>query len=126
MNFFQIILILLAGLVVYNFIRKLILTKTIKQYSANEANDVVKKTRNAILLDVRTSSERSAQQIKGSVHIPLNELRRRSSELKKYKDKEIICYCRTGSRSINAASILKKNGFNSANLKGGIVSWNFN
>jgi len=126
MNFFQIILILLAGLVVYNFIRKLILTKTIKQYSANEANDVVKKTRNAILLDVRTSSERSAQQIKGSVHIPLNELRRRSSELKKYQDKEIICYCRTGSRSINAASILKKNGFNSANLKGGIVSWNFN
>jgi rhodanese-related sulfurtransferase len=126
MNYFQIILILLTGLVVYNFIRKLILTKTIKQYSANEANDVVKKTRNAILLDVRTSSERSAQQIKGSVHIPLNELRRRSSELKKYQDKEIICYCRTGSRSINAASILKKNGFNSANLKGGIVSWNFN
>ena len=126
MSLFQIILLLLAGLIVYNFIKRLILTKTIKQYSANEANDVVKKTRNAILLDVRTSSERSAQQIKGSVHIPLNELRRRSSELKKYKDKEIICYCRTGSRSINAASILKKNGFNSANLKGGIVSWNFN
>ncbi len=125
MNFFQIILILLAGLIVYNFVRRMILTKSIKQYSASEANEVVKKTRNAILLDVRTSSERSAQQIKGSVHIPLNELRRRSSELKKYQDKEIICYCRTGNRSINAASILKKNGFNTANLKGGIVSWNF-
>ncbi len=125
MNLFQIILILIAGLVVYNFVKRFLLTKSIKQYSASEANDAIKKTRNAILLDVRTSSERSAQQIKGSIHIPLNELRNRSNELKKYKDKEIICYCRTGSRSINAASILKKNGFNTANLKGGIISWNF-
>ncbi len=125
MNLFQITLIIIAGLVAYNFIKRFLLTKSIKQYSAIEANDAVKKNRNAVLLDVRTSSERSAQQIKGSIHIPLNELRNRSNELKKYKDKEIICYCRTGNRSINAASILKKHGFNTANLKGGIVSWNF-
>jgi rhodanese-related sulfurtransferase len=126
MNFFQIVLILLAGFIVYTFVKKLLLTKTIKQYSASEANEVVKKSRNAVLLDVRTSSERSAKQIKGSIHIPINELRNRSSELKKFQDKEIICYCRTGNRSLNAASMLKKQGFNSANLKGGIVSWNFN
>ena len=126
MNFFQIVLILLAGFIVYTFVKKLLLTKTIKQYSASEANEVVKKSRNAVLLDVRTSSERSAKQIKGSIHIPINELRNRSSELKKFQDKEIICYCRTGNRSLNAASLLKKQGFNSANLKGGIVSWNFN
>ena len=125
MNFFQIILILIAGLIVYNFVKRFLLTKSIKQYSASEANETIKKSRNAVLLDVRTSSERSAQQIKGSIHIPLNELRNRSDELKKYKDKEIICYCRTGNRSLNAASLLKKQGFNSANLKGGIVSWNF-
>jgi rhodanese-related sulfurtransferase len=126
MNFFQIVLILLAGFIVYTFVEKLLLTKTIKQYSASEANEVVKKSRNAVLLDVRTSSERSAKQIKGSIHIPINELRNRSSELKKFQDKEIICYCRTGNRILNAASMLKKQGFNSANLKGGIVSWNFN
>ncbi len=126
MNFFQIILILIAGLIVYNFVKRFLLTKSIKQYSASEANETIKKSRNAVLLDVRTSSERSAQQIKGSIHIPLNELRNRSDELKKFKDKEIICYCRTGNRSLNAASMLKKQGFNSANLKGGIVSWNFN
>ncbi len=124
MNITQILLFLLGAFIVYNFVKKLMLTRSIKQYSASEANETIKKNRNAVLLDVRTPSERSAQQIKGSIHIPVNELKSRSSELKKYKDKEIICYCRTGSRSLNAASILKKQGFNSANLKGGIVSWN--
>ncbi len=125
MNFFQIILILLAGFIVYTIVKKMLLTKSIKQYSASEANEAIKKNRNAVLLDVRTASERSTQQIKGSIHIPINELRNRSSELKKFQDKEIICYCRSGNRSLNAASILKKQGFNSANLKGGIGSWNF-
>ena len=46
-------------------------------------------------------------------------------ELEKYKNKEIICYCRSGNRSLNSASLLKKHGFNSANMKGGIVTWNF-
>jgi rhodanese-related sulfurtransferase len=44
--------------------------------------------------------------------------------MKKFKDAEIICYCRTGNRSLNAAAKLKKLGFNAANLKGGIIRWN--
>jgi len=54
----------------------------------------------------------------------LYELGTRSDELLKYKDKEIICYCRSGNRSLTAAAKLKKKGFNSANLKGGIIRWN--
>ena len=75
MNIIQIILLLLGALIVYNFVKKLLLTKSIKQYSASEANETIKKNQNAVLLDVRTPSERSAQQIKGSIHIPVNELR---------------------------------------------------
>ena len=45
--------------------------------------------------------------------------------LEKYKSKEIICYCASGSRSVNAGLKLKKAGFTVGNLRGGIASWNF-
>jgi len=82
------------------------------------------KNKNVILLDVRNNSERSGQNIKDSVHIPLKELSSRSNELVKFQDKEIVCYCATGSRSLSAASRLKRNGFKTANLKGGMLQWN--
>ncbi len=76
-----------------------------------------------MLLDVRTPGERKERNIKGSFHIPLTELNRRTDELTRFRDREIICYCSTGSRSLHAASKLKKNGFTAANLKGGLIQW---
>jgi rhodanese-related sulfurtransferase len=46
-------------------------------------------------------------------------------ELEKYRSREIICYCASGSRSVNAALKLKKAGFKAGNLRGGIGKWNF-
>lgn len=120
----QIILLVLIAIVVYTFVKKYYLIKSIKHYNANEVAEEIKKSRNTILLDVRTAAERNGQKINGSIHIPVNELKSRINELNKFKDKEIICYCRTGNRSLNAASILKKNGFETANLRGGMVQWN--
>ena len=124
MNSFQIILLVLAGLIILNYIRKKFQQRGLVNYSPQEANGKVKGSKNVILLDVRTKAERDSQSIKGSFHIPLHELKGRADELNKFKDKEIICYCRTGNRSVTAAVILKKKGFNSANMKGGIVKWN--
>ena len=81
------------------------------------------KNKSVVLLDVRNNSERVAQKIKGSVHIPLQEISSRSNELTKFQDKEIICYCSTGSRSLSAAARLKRQGFKTANLKGGMLQW---
>ena len=78
-----------------------------------------------VLLDVRTKSERSAQHIAGSLHIPLNELAARIQELKKFSGSEIVCYCQTGARSASAVALLLKNGLSAANLRGGIAEWNF-
>ena len=94
------------------------------QRNAEETNGKLK-NRSILLLDVRTDAERKARNIKGSIHIPLNQLRRRAEELRKYKDKEIVCYCRSGNRSLNAALILQRQGFNAANLSGGINHWNY-
>lgn len=86
---------------------------------------MLKQAAGMILLDVRTKSERSAQHIAGSIHIPLQELAIRIEELKKFAGREIICYCQSGSRSMSAAALLQKKGLDAANLRGGIAEWNF-
>lgn len=77
----------------------------------------------AILLDVRTDGERAAQKIDGSLHIPLDQLPERAAELEKYRDKEIISYCRSGNRSLGATDILSDKGFRAASMTGGIMAW---
>jgi adenylyltransferase/sulfurtransferase len=102
------------------------MSKNTKHYDAGEVKNKIKNNHNIILLDVRTYAERNKHAIKGSIHIPLHELTGRVEELNKFKDKEIVCYCQSGNRSLSAAVKLKKRGFNSANLKGGISNWNLN
>ena len=124
MNAGQIILYLLIAVVVFQLLRKVFLFKSIKHYSPVKLFRKLKDSKAVILLDVRTARERKAQSIKNSIHIPLAEINSRVVELKKYQNQEIVCYCRSGNRSLSAASKLKKNGFNAANLRGGILQWN--
>lgn len=120
----QIFLYALIALIAFYVIRKIILIKSIKHYSALEASQKLRKERNVVLLDVRTDTERKKNSIRGSYHIPITSIANSETELKKFKDAEIICYCQTGNRSLNAAAKLKKLGFNAANLRGGIIRWN--
>ena len=120
----DIVFYIITGLFAFLLVRKFILVKTIKHYSPVDASQIIKKSNGALLLDVRTVAERKTQKINGSYHIPLAEIGTRVSELKKFMGKEIICYCKTGSRSLSAAAKLKKHGFIVANLRGGIVQWN--
>jgi len=119
----QILLYALIALIVFYVIRKIFLIKSIKHYSAMETSQKIKKERNVVLLDVRTDTERKKNSIRGSYHIPITSITNSETELKKFKDAEIICYCQTGNRSLNAAAKLKKLGFNAANLRGGMVRW---
>jgi NADPH-dependent 2,4-dienoyl-CoA reductase/sulfur reductase-like enzyme/rhodanese-related sulfurtransferase len=73
------------------------------------------------LLDVRTPGEFSAGAIPGAVNIPLDELRGRLGELP--KDRPLAVYCGTGLRSYLACRILTQNGFQAANLSGGVQTW---
>lgn len=125
MNTGQIILYAFIALILFNYLRKYLNNRKIEHHNAAEISKRMKSSNNLLLLDVRTDPERKKGHIKGSVHIPLNQLRRRKQELEKFRNKEIVCYCRTGNRSLNAAVFLQKNGFNASNLKGGIVTWNY-
>ena len=119
----QIFFYLVLAIIVFIYVRKQLLAREMKNYSAAEAKERIKS--GSILLDVRTVRERSSRSLPGSIHIPLHELGSRLKDLEKHRSKEIICYCASGSRSVSAAVKLKKAGFNIANLKGGISSWNF-
>lgn len=77
-----------------------------------------------LLLDVRESNEYATGHIKESLHIPMSTLKKRLGELDKYKNKQIVACCRSGSRSNYACKLLKKAGFeNVTNMSGGIMGW---
>ncbi len=119
----QISLYAILAVMVFFYIRKQLLARSLNNYSAAEAKQRMKS--GCILLDVRTESERRSLSIPSSIHIPLHELSSRIKELEKYRGKEIVCYCASGNRSVSAGIKLKKAGFTAGNLKGGIASWNF-
>ncbi|MFZ3059938.1 MAG: rhodanese-like domain-containing protein [Candidatus Methanoperedens sp.] len=75
-----------------------------------------------LILDVRTQEEYNAGHIKNSTLIPVQVLDKRLNELP--RDKKILVYCRSGSRSAQASEILVNNGFKEIyNMKGGITDW---
>ena len=110
-------------LLVVLFLGRYFANRNITQYSVAEVHERLKQG-DAILLDVRTDSERSAKSIPKSLHIPLHILSQSANDLKKkHEGKEIICYCHAGTRSVGAADLLGKYGIKAASMKGGISAW---
>ena len=90
--------------------------------SVQDVKEKMDKKQNIIILDVRWPDEVRAASIKGSMHIPLNQLEKRMGELP--KDKEIIVHCHHGSRSRFATILLLCNKFSTVkNMVGGINEW---
>lgn len=73
----------------------------------------------ASILDVRTPEEYKEGHYPGAINIPLSELPQRVNEINEMK-KPIVAYCRSGSRSGMAVSILKQNGLNEVYNAGGL------
>jgi len=78
----------------------------------------------AVMVDVREQDEWNEAHIHGAIHIPLGQLKARSSELNAYKNSPLIVQCRSGRRSKEGYQILESAGFtNLYNLDGGINAW---
>lgn len=79
------------------------------------------------LLDVRTPEEYAEGHINGAININAQSDKFRETAVKKLsKDSTVLVYCRSGRRSLTAAEILTKLGYNVVNLKGGIIEWEEN
>ena len=88
-----------------------------------EATQLINR-QDALVLDVREQAEFAQSHILNSRLLPLSQLEARAGDIEKFKDKPVIVYCATGSRSSAAAAVLKKHGFsNVVNLAGGFVAW---
>ncbi len=79
--------------------------------------------RKPMLLDVRLPEELEISQLEGAQLIPLQELEYRLHEIDRERD--IVIFCRSGRRSVDAWYILRDAGFQNRlyNLKGGILAW---
>jgi rhodanese-related sulfurtransferase len=109
--------------------------------TASEAKQLIEKG-DVFILDVRTPDEFNAGHIEGATMIPLASLKNPAGEpklpaedllayyiekeigLPTDKGKNILVYCKTGSRSITASNMLVTADYtNVHNMNGGIESW---
>ena len=76
------------------------------------------------IVDVREPHENAEFNI-GGVLVPLGKIQRMDvEELEKFRNEELLVYCRSGNRSGQACMILDTMGFtNTKNLTGGMLAW---
>ncbi|MEW6430285.1 MAG: rhodanese-like domain-containing protein [Myxococcota bacterium] len=90
------------------------------QISGPKARQLVKD--GAKLVDVRTPGEYSAGHLPGAVNVPLQELGARLKTLGA-KEKPLVLYCASGTRSAMAKAVLKNAGFQQVFNLGGMGRW---
>jgi rhodanese-related sulfurtransferase len=93
-----------------------------KSITVQELKDWKDQNEDFQLIDVREEYEVEICTLHG-LHIPMNEITTRYTEVE--KDKKVVVHCRSGKRSENVILFLEQNfGFsNLYNLEGGILAW---
>jgi len=85
------------------------------------AEEYPEKTKNGVILDVRSSQEFEGWHIPGAVNVPITRLRKSLGSLD--RNKKHFVYCKVGFRSYLAYRILKQNGFDVQTLAGGTLTF---
>jgi len=82
-----------------------------------------------LLLDVRNPHEYEIAQIPGSLLVPLPDIEN-GTGIPKIREalagKRLIAHCKLGGRSAKALALLKEEGIEGTNVKGGITAWSQN
>jgi rhodanese-related sulfurtransferase len=88
--------------------------------SAREVADMLRDG-DAQLVDVREPYEHEAGRIAGDLHIVLEQLTAEAGSID--RDRPVVFYCRSGSRSDLAAQAFGASGYQAHNLAGGLKAW---
>jgi NADPH-dependent 2,4-dienoyl-CoA reductase/sulfur reductase-like enzyme/rhodanese-related sulfurtransferase len=105
----------MAGYVASNIMRRDVETVNWRDLEAMDKNEYA-------LLDLRNKKEiEKSGRLPDALHVPVNDLRDRLSELD--RDKTYIVYCAVGQRAYYAFRILAQHGFKAKNLSGGFATW---
>ena len=73
------------------------------------------------LVDVREPHEWDAGRIAGARHIELERLPAEADSLG--RDRPVLFYCRSGSRSTMAAAAFRRAGYDAYSVDGGLLEW---
>lgn len=77
-----------------------------------------------VILDVRTAGEFEAGHVPGAINVSHDQVEARLAELAAYKSKDVVVYCRSGSRTALALAVLEANGFERLwHLEGDFLAW---
>lgn len=98
----------------------LVVFKRLGQISPAKARELVQS--GAKLVDVRSAAEFASGHLPGAVNIPVGELGAKLESLGA-KDKPLIVYCASGTRSAMARSVLKRRGFAQVFNLGSMSRW---
>ena len=96
----------------------------IEMITTNEVKKIIdnyEEYSDTVIVDVRTIDEYESGHLKGAVNVPVSEIK----NIDISKDKKIVVYCRSGSRSNTAAKELIKLGYEKVYDMGGINDWKF-
>ncbi len=116
-------LLLALAVIIAMLVHSFIGARGVKNVPPSEAVTLINR-QNAVVLDVRTDEEFKQGHIINSLHIPVGLLAGRINELERHKTQALVVVCRTGQRSAQACSILRKQGFESLyGLAGGMLEW---
>jgi rhodanese-related sulfurtransferase len=91
-----------------------------EQMTPRQADELLREG-GAQLVDVREPYEHEAGRIGGALHIELERLPSEANALD--RERPIVFYCRTGSRSALAAQAFAGSGYDARNLDGGLEAW---
>lgn len=95
---------------------------TVRHVDSAEAVAFLEENSGWLLLDVRTRSEFDADHAPMAVHIPVDELPQRATELG--QTHKVLCICQAGGRSQAAAEFLVSiGGVEIFNVMGGMSAW---
>ena len=95
-----------------------------KQISVTELKSRLAAGEHPTILDVRQPEEREEFALDNTMFIPLGDLPERVGELERFRNSELIIYCRSGNRSGQACMFLELSGFaHVVNLTGGLLAW---
>ena len=95
---------------------------TVQQLSAQQVQQALASPSPPVVVDVRNAPEIAAEgTIAGALPIPMNELPMRSGEIPTGRD--VICVCKVGMRSFNAAAFLRQKGIPANSMAGGMNAW---
>ena len=92
----------------YNYLRP----KQPRNYTSLDTEEAIEKSKeddSLLIIDVRQRDEYNTEHLRGAKNIPLDQFEKRIGKLP--RDRDIMVYCNTGTRSVRAVRQLEVAGF---------------